>query len=67
MRAFVRLREVLATRKALAKRLDAIEERLVGHEGELEGHAEQIKEVFDAIRRLMAPPKKRKLRIGFIP
>lgn len=59
MRAFVRLREILATHKDLAHKLDEHERRL----GE---HDHQIQVVFDAIRQLMAPPPApKKRRIGF--
>jgi hypothetical protein len=55
MRAFVRLRELVATHKDLARKLEALEKR----------YDAQFKVVFDAIRELMAPePKKRK--IGFL-
>lgn len=56
MRAFVKLREMLATHKDLAAKLDALEKK----------YDRQFKIVFDAIRQLMqpeAPPKER--RIGF--
>jgi len=49
MRVFVRLREMMATHKELAFKLVELEERL-------EGHDEQIQNIFDAIRQLMAPP-----------
>ena len=67
MRAFVRLREILATHKDLAKRLQVIEKHLVGHQAELGKHAEEIKVVFDALRELMNPPEKPRRRIGFQP
>src|SRR4030066_2063089 len=58
MRAFVRLRQILASNKELAKRLGELEKK----------YDVQFKLVFDAIRQLMAlpepePPKK---RIGFL-
>jgi len=57
VRAFVRLRELIASHKELVKRLDELEER----------YDEQFKVVFDAIRQLMAPPaEKPKRRIGFV-
>jgi hypothetical protein len=57
VRAFVRLREMVASHKALMKRLDELEER----------YDEQFKVVFDAIRQLMAPPEpKPKRKIGFV-
>src|SRR5713101_10156014 len=55
MRAFVRLRGMLAAHKDLAQKLDALEER----------YDTQFKVVFDAIRRLMAGPVSPRRRIGF--
>ena len=61
MRAFVRLREILATHKELARKLEEIEKRL----GE---HDEKFQIVFEAIRQLMTPPAAtKKRRIGFLP
>lgn len=60
MRAFVRLREILATHKDLARKLDE-------HERKLGQHDEQFQVVFEAIRQLMAPPPAAKRRrIGFV-
>jgi hypothetical protein len=58
MRAFVRLRRILASNKELAKRLDELEKK----------YDVQFKLVFDAIRQLMAPPEPEppKKRIGFL-
>lgn len=55
MRAFVRLRAVLAENRDLVRRLDELEAR----------YDLQFKGVFDAIRALMAPPQKPPKRIGF--
>lgn len=55
MRAFVRLREMLASNRDLARRLDALEQK----------YDKQFKAVFDAIRQLMAPPPTPKRRLGF--
>jgi len=58
MRAFVRLRQILASNKELAKRLDVLEKK----------YDAQFKIVFEAIRQLMAPlePEPPKKRIGFL-
>jgi len=57
MRAFVRLRRMLESNKALAKKLDELEQK----------YDEQFRIVFDAIRQLMTPPDpKQKRPIGFI-
>jgi len=59
MRAFVKLREMLATHKDLALKIEALE-------GKYQQHDETIKEIFDAIRELMTPdPVPPTRRIGF--
>jgi hypothetical protein len=55
MRAFVRLRAMLASNAELSRRLDELEARYDG----------QFRVVFDAIRELMAPPEPARGRIGF--
>jgi hypothetical protein len=50
MRAFVRLRQILASNAQLARRLDALEKK----------YDAQFKVVFDAIRQLMTPPEPKK-------
>ena len=56
MRAFVKLREMIASNKDLAKKLDELEKK----------YDLQFKVVFDAIRELMTPPEPKKKKIGFI-
>jgi peptidoglycan hydrolase CwlO-like protein len=58
MRAFVKVRETLSKHKALAYKLRELENKI-------EEHDEEIQDIFSAIRQLMAPPKKRKRKIGF--
>ena len=58
MRAFVKLREILATHKELAQKLAELERKLQGHDN-------QTQSIFDAIRQLMAPPGSPRHRIGF--
>lgn len=56
MRAFVKLRELMATHKDLARKLEEMEKK----------YDAQFKVVFDAIRQLMTPPEtKKKGRLGF--
>ena len=55
VRAFVRLRQMLASNAELARKLDAMEKK----------YDAQFKVVFDAIRQLMSPPAKPKREIGF--
>lgn len=55
MRAFVHLREILASHKGLARKLDDLERK----------YDTQFKVVFDAIRQLMKPPEPKRRQIGF--
>jgi hypothetical protein len=54
-RAFVRLRQILASNAGLACKLEVLEKKYYA----------QFKVVFDAIPKLMAPPAKPKREIGF--
>ncbi len=64
MRAFVRLREMIASNKELAKRLDELEARI---DRKLSTHDRAIAGILDAIRALMASPEPtEKRRIGFV-
>jgi ORF6N domain-containing protein len=58
MRAFVKLRELAASQKELAAKLDQLERKVGGHDG-------QIRSLFEAIRQLMEPPTPKSRRIGF--
>lgn len=58
VRAFIRLRVILATHKALARKLAQLEKRI-------EAHDEEIIALFDAIRELMEPSGTPAKRIGF--
>jgi phage regulator Rha-like protein len=63
VRAFVQLREVLATHQELAQRLKELETRI---ERKLAGHDQALAGIITAIRELMAPPEPKKRRILFI-
>ena len=56
MRAFVRLRLILASNKEFALRLDQLEAKTDA----------RFNSVFEAIRQLMTPPEPRKRPIGFV-
>jgi hypothetical protein len=55
MRTFVNLRRFLATNKALAKKLEELEQK----------YDAQFKVVFDALQSLLARPKRQRTPIGF--
>lgn len=55
MRAFVKLRQMLASNADLSRRLDKLESK----------YDRQFKVVFDALRELMSPPVRNRKEIGF--
>jgi hypothetical protein len=55
VRAFVKLRNMLASNANLARKLNELEKR----------YDHQFKIVFDAIRQLMTPPASKPKQIGF--
>ena len=57
MRAFVRLRRMVADNTELSRRIDQLESR----------YDRQFKVIFDAIRRIMAPDPSKQKQIGFRP
>ena len=58
VRAFVKLREMLASHQELAQKLAELEQKI-------EAHDEDITTLFEAIRQLMEPPEKSPKQIGF--
>ncbi len=58
VRAFVQLRELLASNTALARKLNELE-------GKLKNHDEAITAILSAIRELMNPPPHKRRPIGF--
>ncbi len=56
MRAFVRLRRMLASNEELERKLAALEKK----------YDAQFKVVFEALRELMKPPEPNKRKIGFL-
>ena len=56
VRAFVRMRSMLASNAELSKKIESLEKKYDG----------QFKAVFDAIKKLMMPPDKPKGGIGFV-
>lgn len=58
VRAFVRLRTVLATHQDIAKKIDELENKVNKHDKEIDA-------VFSALRQLLQPPIKPRRQIGF--
>jgi len=56
MRTFTKIREMIASHKDLAKRLDELERK----------YDKQFRVVFEAIRQLMIPPESKRKKIGFL-
>ena len=58
VRAFVRLREMLATHRDLARKIEDVECKQ-------KEHGQQLSAVYSLVKRLFVPPRKRKRTIGF--
>ncbi len=67
MRAFMRMRQILADHRGLARRLDAFERRLADHDAALGEQGKEIRAVFNAIQQLLEPPSDGRQAIGFKP
>jgi len=59
VRAFVRLRNMLATNAKVASKLVELESRLKGHDA-------SIQAIIDAVDELMSPPPRKRRPIGFM-
>jgi len=70
VRAFVRMRQLATTHGDLAKRLDELEHKTealsLSHDNFSRNTRNQLKQVFDALRELTAPPEPPKRPIGFV-
>lgn len=60
MRAFVKIKQVLSTHKEISRKLSELEQRVGKHDA-------QILIIFDAIKKMIAPPKTKEKQIGFRP
>lgn len=58
IRAFIKLREALATHKDLTRKISDLELKYQGHD-------EELKVLFDAIRKLISTPAPPRRKIGF--
>lgn len=58
MRSFVRIRNLLATNRAVARRFERLERKFASHDQAIVG-------ILSAIRELMAPNKTKRRGIGF--
>jgi len=59
VRAFVRLRQMIATHKDIVAKLVELEHKVASYDT-------HIRSLFDAIRQLMKPPEPKKRKIGFL-
>jgi hypothetical protein len=71
VRAFVKLREVLASHRDLAQKLEELEQKTealaLRHDTFAHNTRVQLKQVFEAIQELMGPPEPAKKQpIGFV-
>jgi len=62
MRAFVELRRIATSYAALRERLEGMEREMTAR---LDQHDEQLHQIFEALRQLIAPPPRAKRPMGF--
>lgn len=62
MRAFVELRRIAGSYKALQERLEDLEREMTGR---LDQHDEQLEQIFKALHQLISPPSPPKRPVGF--
>jgi phage regulator Rha-like protein len=68
MRTFARLREILLKHKDLAAKIEALELKYKNHDIRFSEYDKHIAAIFEAIKKLMAPPPEKPRRIiGFKP
>lgn len=60
VKAFVKLRQIISSHKALTSKLNQLEQKVKGHDGEIQLIVETIKKLIEL------PSEKPKKRIGFI-
>ena len=60
IRAFITLREMLATHKDLARKIEDFDRKQ-------KEHGEQLAAVYSIVKQLIDPPTKPRRRIGFTP
>ena len=70
VRAFVKLRELVGSHRELARPLDELEQKTealaMSHDTFSRNTRHQLKQVFDALRKLMTPPDPPTRPIGFV-
>jgi len=59
VRAFVHLRKAIAIHKELAQRLQELEQKVAGHDVD-------IQSIVETIQQMLAPPEKPKRPFGFV-
>jgi ORF6N domain len=65
MRTFVHLRQFLTSHEELAQRLNELERQQLDQDARLDGHSQDIEQVFEAIRKLIEPPDPHRRPFGF--
>ena len=65
MRAFVKIKEMIASSKGMMQKIDKMEDKLIKQDKSLNEHSKQIKMIFSAIRQLLPDAEKPVKKIGF--
>lgn len=65
MRIFTRIREVLATNKDIALKLEQLEKKALKQNERLNKHELEIQVMFDTLRQLLDPSRQERKRVGY--
>ena len=65
IRIFNRMRELIATNKDILLKIEEMEKNFLKHDARLTKGEADIRLIFEALKRLLTPPKEPRLRVGF--
>ena len=65
IRIFNRMRELMTTNKNILLKIEQMEKNFLKHDARLTKSEVDIRLIFEALKRLLTPPKERRPRVGF--
>ncbi len=67
IRVFTKMRELVLTNKDILLKLEQVEKRMMQVDNKIYQHDADIQLVFEALKKLLHPPREPRQRIGFKP
>jgi hypothetical protein len=67
IRVFSKMRELLLTNKGILIKLQQVEKRMMKQDNKMVQHDADIYIIFEALKKLLNPPREPRQRIGFKP